>query len=163
MKVKKTKVKTSGSGALRMLRKYFPKVSSVVDADKGVIVEVTTKDVANSNVKDHTTCALALACTRFFKADGVVIGLTTSYIIKGTMAIRFQNAGTTSREIVSFDRKAGFDTGFYHMTPYCRSSRLDRIRYESDPATPKKTPSGVRAFRHYTGNVRTTLGHYGIS
>jgi hypothetical protein len=65
-----------GGNSLAMVKRHFPKVESVEDADKPIIVEVTDDDVAHANIKDHETCALAIACKRSFKADGVIIGMT---------------------------------------------------------------------------------------
>lgn len=142
-----------------MVKQYFPTVDKVEDADKPVIVEVTKADVVNSTIKSHETCALALACKRYFHADGVIIGLTTSWIIRGKVATRFRNAGTVSREITSFDRKAGFDVGFYVLAPASPSNRLGLER-SYDPVRKAKGAKGVRQFKHYTRNVRTTLGHF---
>lgn len=160
MKKHRGKAKTVGGNSLSMIRQYFPKVDKVGDSDKPVIVEVTAEDVAKSEVKNHETCALAIACKRFFKADGVVIGLTTSWIVRGKTAIRYRNAGTVSREITSFDRKAGFDVGFYLLTPASPSNKLGTVR-AYDPVRSGRKGLGRRPqFKHYTRNVRTTLGHF---
>jgi hypothetical protein len=143
------------STSLAMIRRYFPAVITVEDARKAAIVEVTESDNSHADVKSHRTCALALACIRFFHADGVIIGLTTSWIVRGKVATRFKNAATVSREITSFDRKAGFDAGKYLLTPATETSRLGRER-STNPNRQSRL-SGTRAFRHYTRNVRTTL------
>jgi hypothetical protein len=153
-----TKHRKHRSGSLGMIRKYFPKVDYVEDATKPEIVEVTASDNANSDVKSHKTCALALACRRFFKADGVIIGLTTSWIVRGRMATRFHNAATVSREITSFDRKAGFDEGLYLLTPASECSKLGTVR-AYDPVR-KGTRKGVKAFRHFTRGVRSSLASH---
>jgi hypothetical protein len=140
-----------------MIRKYFPKVEFVEDATKAEIVEVTASDNAHSDVKSHRTCALALACKRFFRADGVIIGLSTSWIVRGNKATRFHNSGTTSREITSFDRKAGFDVGRYLLTPAPECNRLGTKRAYDPVRSGKRT--GVRSFRHFTRGVRTSLHH----
>ncbi len=147
-----------GGNSLSMIKKYFPRAERVEDADKPVIVEVTTADVNAAEVKSHSTCALALACKRYFHADGVIIQLTTSWVVRGKVATRFRNAGTVSREITSFDRKAGFDVGFYLLTPSAPSNKLGLER-SYDPVRKSKGGKGKHAFRHYTRNVRTTLGH----
>jgi hypothetical protein len=152
----KMKHKKNGSNtSLAMIRRYFPEVTAVEDAQKKAIVEVTASDNSHADVKNHRTCALALACTRFFHADGVIIGLTTSWIIRGRTATRYKNAATVSREITSFDRKAGFDAGLYLLTAATASSRLGLVRSANPKRQSRK--SGTRAFRHYTRNVRTTL------
>jgi hypothetical protein len=157
--MKHRKSKAIGGNSLGMVKGYFPKVETVEDADKPVIVEVTKADVTNSTVKNHETCALALACKRYFHADGVIIGLTTSWIVRGKVATRFRNAGTVSREITSFDRKAGFDIGFYLLAPASPSNRLGLER-AYDPVRKAKNGKGKHSFKHYTRNVRTTLGHH---
>lgn len=150
---KKTKTNTS----LGMIQRHFPLVSRVEDAKLPEVVEVTDDDNAHADVKSHKTCALALACKRFFHADGVIIGLTISWIIRGRVATRFHNSGTTSREITSFDRKAGFDTGLYLLTPATTSNKLGTKRSSNPNRSSGR--SGIRRFRHYTRNVRSTLAH----
>jgi hypothetical protein len=148
-----------GGNSLTMVKSYFPKVERVEDADKPAIVEVTKVDVDNATRKNHRVCALALACKRFFDADGVIIGLTTSWIIREKVATRFHNAGTVSREITSFDRGAIYDVGFYLLTPASPTARLGTIRATNPKRSGKNTGGLKRRFRHYTRNVRTTLGH----
>jgi hypothetical protein len=145
--------------SLAMIQSYFPFVEMVKDATQRAVVEVTADDNTHSDVKSHKTCALALACKRFFHADGVIIGLTTSWIIINKTAMRFMNSGTTSREITSFDRKAGFDAGKYLLTPATDSNRLGSVRAKNPDRHGKGGPK--RAFRHYTRNVRTSLRWHG--
>lgn len=150
------KPKETNEKALRMIRTFFPKVEKVNDAEHTMIVNVTRADVAKSNHKDHKTCALAVCCKRSFNADGVIIGLTTAYIIKGNTATRFKLNDSISREITSFDRGAGYDEGEYMLVPACPSSRLGVPRTPS-AAHGVTTGRGPRHFRHMTGKVRTTL------
>lgn len=136
-----------------MVQSFFGRVQKVVDSDKQMVVEVTKADIAKSNIKDHKTCALAVCCQRSFHADGVIIGLTTAYIIKGNTAYRFKLTGTISREITSFDRGAGYDEGEYLLVPPCPTSRLG-THHRGGHGTGTGTK---RAFRHFTGKVRTSL------
>lgn len=138
-----------------MIRRYFPQVDVVKDATKAVVVEVTAQDNNNADVKNHLTCALAIASKRVLNADGVIIGLTTSWVIKGRVAIRYHNAETATREITSFDRNAGFDTGSYLLSPAAPGARLGSVR----SSNPNRRGNGnrKRLFRHFTRNVRTTL------
>lgn len=145
------------STSLTMIRRYFPKVESIRDATRQAIVEVTNSDNSNADVRSHRTCALAIACKRYFEADGVIIGLTTSWIVSGKTATRYMNAGTVSREITSFDRNAGFDAGLYLLTPASTSSRLGAVRSNNNHR--QSTKKGIRTFRHFTRNVRTSLIH----
>lgn len=155
--MKHRKKQSIGGNSLAMVKTFFPKVEFVEDARTPAIVEVTKADNDNADVKSHRTCALAIACKRFFAADGVIIGLTTSWIVRGKVATRYQNSGTTSREITSFDRKAGFDTGRYLLTPAPETARLGRVRSHNPNRRGEK--KGIRSFRHYTRNVRTSLVH----
>lgn len=137
-----------------MIRGFFPLVAKVKDADHAMVVEVTKADVDHSNIKDHKTCALAVCCTRSFHADGVIIGLTTAYIIRGNTAMRFMLNDSISREITSYDRGAGYDEGEYMLVPPSPSSRL------GVPRTPASRTHGggrKRGFRHYTRNVRASI------
>lgn len=154
MKKQKTAVQNFGRTSLKIVQTYFPQVTRVNDAEKPIIVEVTKPDVDWSNDKDHKTCALAVACKRMFHADGVIIGMTVSYIIKGNTATRYSNCATVSREITSFDRKAGFDTGFYHLSAPSPSMRfgVSRTKGTSGKPNPDK-----KRFKHYTRGVRTVV------
>ena len=144
--------------SMAIVRFFFPQVENVIDSLKGALIEVTLSDASHGDVKNHKTCALAIACKRFFHADGVIIGLTTSYIVKGKTAIRFSNPDSISREITSFDRKAGFDIGFYNL---CAISPGRRLGVHRSGKSGKSASHGkrVKGYRHYTSGVRTTLGH----
>ena len=145
-----------GTKSLAVVRNYFPNVEEVVDADEPLIVDVTRADNNNADVKKHRTCALAVACKRSTKADGVIVGLTTSYVIFGKTAYRYHNHQTTTREITSFDRKAGFEVGTYVMVPKPPAGRLGVNR--GIETHPHNQNADRRKFRHFTGNVRTVLG-----
>jgi hypothetical protein len=145
------------STALRIVRSFFPKVLKVKDADGPLIVEVTKEDNKNSHVREHNGCAMAVACKRTTKADGVIIAVKTAYVINGTTATRYKLPESISREIVSFDREAGFDVGAYRFVPYSPSAHLGvtHSRDESD----RHTNSGpARKFKHLTSGIRTVLG-----
>jgi hypothetical protein len=148
-----------GGNSLRMVRSYFPKVERVDDATKPAIVEVTKTDVANAERKNHRICALALACKRSFNADGIIIGLTTAWVIKGKIATRYHLGDSISREITSFDRGAAYDVGLYNLVPISPCARLGTVR-STNPNRSGKNTGGLKKFRHYTRNVRTTLGHF---
>lgn len=151
MKKRKKKINPS----LSMVRRYFPSVTMVIDAEKPAVIEVTAWDNSHSDVKSHRTCALALACKRYFHASGVIIGLTTSWIIMDKVAIRYRNTPSVSREITSFDRKAGFDPGFYPLAAVTPSNKLGLERSYDPDRRAKRKEKGT--FRHFTRNVRTSL------
>lgn len=161
---RKQKSFLTGHNCLNTVRRFFPQVERVEDGTRVGVVEVTAEDNAHAAVKNHRTCAMAIASKRCFHADGAIIGLTTSFIIYGKVAYRYLNPQTVSREITSFDRKAGFDAGTYHLSPPPDSQRLgaERATKPDRPSGAKsKTPTGK--YRHFTKGVRTTLGNIGVS
>lgn len=141
--------------ALSMIRNYFPKVNKVVDAKKALALEITDADSVHSDVRTHRTCALAVCAKRVTKADGVIVGLATTYIIHGPIATRYKNGPALSREITAFDRRAGFATGRYQLTPFPPSKELGTEK----PTGPKDSSGKPKRFRHITKGVRTVLGH----
>jgi hypothetical protein len=149
---KKKGYTTTGRNSLLLVQSYFPRVGMVVDATKPVIIDVTQQDASNAKVRDPNNCAFALSCCRILKADGAIIGLSTSYIIKGKKALRYKNTEALCREIVSFDRKAGFDLGMYMMSPASPGGRLGV--HKGGPGRGDKKNNGIKRFRHWTKNVR---------
>lgn len=108
----------------RSIRRLFPNVTKAFDADKPVEVSVSRKDCKGAKKKDATECALARAARRDLQADGVIIGISSSYVIKGNNAYRFATPESVKREIVSFDRHQDFAPGDYYLTPKSPSARL---------------------------------------
>lgn len=156
--MKKHRTKRGSDGSLTMIRHYFPKVTRVEDATKPSLVEVTPADARQGTTKNPRICALALACKRTFHADGVIIGLTVSWIIKGDVAIRYHNTDTISREITSFDRRGDFDPGIYGLSPISPAARLGRERSKNPNRSGKVTGTGAKRFRHFTRGVRVLSG-----
>lgn len=141
--------------ALTNVQKYFPEVGRVVDAKQPITVEVTSADTKKATVKNHKSCALAVACRRKEDADGIIVSLDTCYVIKGGVATRYRMKETTTREVVSFDREAGFAPGNYELIPQCPSRRLGAIHGSQVRAA---KPEKKKAAKHFTSGVRTVLG-----
>jgi len=140
--------------ALARVRRYFPQVEEVEDGLKSIEVEVTAKDSKSAAVRNHEGCAMAVACKRLTKADGVIVSISTAYIIKGKTAIRYEVPMAVQKEIVSFDREAGFAEGKYHLIPKPPSAKLG----ESVPTGPHKVTGKPRRTYHHTAGIRTVLG-----
>jgi len=153
--MKKSKV---GSIALHTVRKFFPQVTHVEDANENLQVEVSPKD-NNGRLKNHAECALAIACKRKEKADGVIISVKTAYVVKGKRAVRYRVTEAASREVISFDRKGGFEPGDYTLA---RPSAADRLG--AGGSGPRTTTIKRRkpTFRHETANIRTSLRKEGV-
>lgn len=153
----KTVVSINGPGhnALRNVRKFFPKVTSVSDADERLVIEVTDRDEKNSRKKDHSGCAMAVACKRSLALDGVIVSRTKAYLVRGETAVRYQLPESVTREVVSFDRGGGFEPGTYELHAPNKSIRLGHEQGGNYP----RTGRGKKIRRqHITGGVRTVLG-----
>lgn len=146
---------TRGRSALRNVQKLFPNVNRVVDANRPVRIEVEPADLDTATVRSHQSCAMAVACKRKMALDGVIMARKTAYLIRGRKATRYQVPEAVSREIVSFDRGAGFEPGTYQLVPFSPGQRLGAER--NTPRGPHATTTTVR-FHHVTGNVRAWLG-----
>ena len=141
--------------SLNIVKKFFPQVTSVVDATRKARIEVTQKDVSSKAVKDHNACAMAVACKRKFNLDGVIISRSIAYLIKGKQARRFKLPMSISREIVAFDRGAGFEPGVYEFGK--PNEKLgSRVGRKLDPNRDRSGKN--KRFRHLTTNVRHVLG-----
>lgn len=141
--------------ALHNVRKFFPKVTRVTDATKGLEIEVTKQDDKISRRNDHAGCVMAVACKRELKLDGVIMARSIAYLVKGDEAVRYDVPERVSREIVSFDRGGSFEPGTY---------ALDEPTYKlghshgSGGVNKRQHAGGMaKRFRHMTSNIRTVL------
>ena len=131
----------------RSVKRLFPQVEIAVDANKAVEVSVSRKDCKDAKRLNPSECALARAARRELHADGVIIGMSTSYLIKGKTAVRFATPESVQREIVSFDRHQDFAPGDYHLTPKPPTSRLGtdrRVRPSGSHKTKRKVHHSAR-------------------
>lgn len=97
--------------ALTTVRKFFPNVEEVVDAKESIVINVKELDSRRSSKKDPANCALVHACKRMKIADAAIIGISFSYLIKGTKATRYKTSQSVGREITTFDRHGEFAAG----------------------------------------------------
>ena len=146
----------SNSGALSRIRKYFPNVRTVKDAVESLPVSVTKGDVATSKRRKHSECAMAVACKRSEHADGMIVATAIAYVIKNTTATRFLVPHSVAREIISFDRGAGFEPGEYKLVAPPKSQRLENIGGGHGPH--RKRGTGKKPLIHRTTDVRAILG-----
>lgn len=141
---------------LNVVQRFFPKVEQVIDANYRALIDVTQKDASSKAIKDHTGCAMAIACKRKFHLDGVIISRSVAYLIKGTRARRFKVPESISREVVSFDRGSGFTPGKYELAAVPNS--MKQGYREGKPERPAKRDGKPSRPRHLTTNVRSVLG-----
>jgi hypothetical protein len=140
--------------AVSKVRKYFPKVTKVVDSNESVTVSVNKSDVKSGRRNEPGSCALAKACIREFRADGALINIGFSYVIRGKTAVRFKTSNTVAREIVSFDRHSDFAPGKdYRLQKVSPANRLGSR--SPKPTGPKKSKSTQqKPILHRTVRIR---------
>lgn len=156
MKEKKIKqLPAKHSNALSRIRKYFPLVKSVDDANESINITVTPEDSQKGRRKHPESCALARACVREKIADHAIIGIGFSYLIKGDHATRYKTSVGVGREITSFDRHQEFAAGKdYRLSKVGGTSRLGQ-RAQTDKTGPKTGPPKPKPLAvHRTANIR---------
>lgn len=139
--------------ALTMVQKYYPGVTTVRDAKRPRVIQVTPEDCKRGNKKEPADCALAKAFKRKF--DGAIISTSKSYLIKGKIALRYDTPESVSREVISFDRNHNFEPGQYHLAPVAKANKLgarNRPQYSKKrkPGYPK-----IKKRNHLTGGIRS--------
>jgi hypothetical protein len=123
--VRKYPEEAPGSRTLRMVQRHFENVTTVTDAKEDVIVTVLPKDVSWAAHKNHSHCALARACTRS-GCDAAIISRSTAILINRGRAARYMLSSAAAREIVAFDRGAGFSPGEYLLKAPPKTQRLGK-------------------------------------
>jgi len=129
-KKRKRPRKANGPKLPRSIRRLFPNLKDVTDATAPVHVTVTKRDCTNGKRLKAGECALAVAAQRQYHAQGAVIGMSYSYIVRGDHAIRFATPASVAREIVSFDRHGDFAPGEYGLSAVSPSNRLGKEKVE---------------------------------
>jgi hypothetical protein len=141
--------------SLSIVKKFFPEVEHISDATKNLRVEVTRKDSNSSAVKNHKGCAMAVACKRTFGVQGVLISRDRAYLIKDNRATRYSLNNSVSREVVSFDRGAGFAEGVYEL------SKPPKVEVKTGKPKGKSHGNGPDykgpRFVHQTTGIRESL------
>lgn len=155
---KKKETHTIGRNTLSMVQRFYPAVKTVVDAKDKLNIEVTAATARSADVRKHNKCALAVQCAKTFHLDGAIVSRSRAYLVRGDIAVRYNLPESVTREIVSFDRKAGFEPGLYALMPPTASNALGKIPTVSkrdgsradQNLKPKLTP-------HVTKNIRAEL------
>lgn len=152
----------TSSVSLSYVRRYYPEVTKVVDAKRGTKVTVTTKDCENGVGKAPNICAIAKAAMRHY--DGAIISLSRAYLIKGSVAYRYEVPGHVTRELVVFDRSHQFNPGVYRLERMAKDHRFGEHSSGAPTAgTPdskrKKRARKFKKARHYTEGVRALRHH----
>jgi len=146
------------ANARTIVNQFFPKVTKINDADEALEIQVNKRDCNSARVRDHGECALAVAAKRIAHMDGAIVSISTAYLIKGDTATRYHLPASASREIVSFDRDAGFDAGTYVLNAPHKTVRLGAHRSHKGKKNAGPRTSTLKSkFRHHTEGIRTSL------
>lgn len=152
------------SRSLAIVQGLFPEVKKLVDAKKDAKIEVTKADTKSATVRNHKACAMAVACKRKLNLDGVIMSISTAYLVKGDIATRYMVPPSVSREIVAFDRNAMFEPGEYLLKAPKGENLMGAGRHGTIPSESPESRSGnfAKRFTHRTGGVRASLGSRGV-
>ena len=148
--------------ALSNVQRVFPDVTKVVDAKKDALIEVTKRDTTSATVRNHKACAMAVACKRKLNLDGVIMSISTAYLVKDNVATRYKVPQSVSREITVFDRDASFDPGEYKLKAIAESAKLNGVRGAYPEKSGKNNGNLAKRFRHKTEGIRASLGSRGV-
>jgi hypothetical protein len=146
------------ASALSIVQKAFPHVNHVVDAKEDSVIEVTKRDTSSATVRNHKACAMAVACKRKMKLDGVIMSISTAYLIKDDVATRYLVPASVSREITAFDRNAAFEPGEYRLKAASEASKLNGVRGTYPAKSGRANGNLAKRFRHKTEGIRSSLG-----
>lgn len=150
------------ASALSIVQQLFPHVNKVMDAKKDSVIEVTKRDTTAATVRNHKACAMAVACKRKLDLDGVIMSISTAYLIKGDVATRYLVPPSVSREITAFDRNAPFEPGEYRLKAAGESAKLNGVRGTYPAKGGPKSGNLIKRFRHKTEGIRASLGSKGV-
>jgi hypothetical protein len=151
-----------GTTALRIVQQVFPGVKKVVDAKKNCVIEVTESDTKSATVRNHKACAMAVACKRKLHLDGVIMSVSTSYLIKDKIATRYHVPQSVAREITAFDRNAKFEPGEYVLKAPSESGKLRGVRGDYPQKSGVHNGNLIKRFHHRTEGIRASLGSKGV-
>lgn len=148
----KVKMPKNATKLPRAVKRLFPEVTKAVDSVENITVVVSRRDCKEGTKKDPNQCAMARAMKREYKADGAIIGLSYSYLIKGNTATRFKTPDSVQREIISFDRHQDFYPGTYELNKVPPQNRLG-VKHEQKRGNGNPIKD-VKKIVHRTGGVR---------
>ena len=157
-----TRSQANSARVITRLNNAFPDLNiiRVRDASSPIEVEVLSGDAKRGKSFKNKECALARACKRQLNVSGVVINLSTSYLVRRIKdtnnyeALRYHTSTTAQREILSYDRHHDFSPGIYRLGAFSKSATLPAVR--AYKKTGSRTPKGI-VHRHRTINVRKAI------
>lgn len=145
----------TGKSALKIVQKYHPSVTKVLEGRRDLSIHVTAKDCAGATKKAPSSCALAKAASR--KYDGAIVSLNVAYLIKGRTATRYKVPAAISRELVSFDRHGDFRPGEYFLKAPRKTETLGALRKYAKDQNLRRKP-GYKQKRDHKPRIHYTEG-----
>jgi hypothetical protein len=141
--------------SLQIVQKFHPDVTKVADAKRPLTINLRPSDSKSARAKKHDACAMAVACVRQCKVDGAIVSTNAAYLIEGKKATRYTVPPAVGREIVAFDRGAGFAPGTYTLNVPSPSAKLGQTR---GGARSTRTGRQVKARKYLrSAGLRTAL------
>ena len=144
---------TWNSYALKVVQRFHPGVSRVVDGKAPIAVEVTEEDCRDGKLGEPASCAMAVALGRVY--DAAIISKSTAYLVKGRTAVRYKVPNSVTRELVAFDRSGRFMPGTYKLMKIEPSRGIGVKRTPPNRTDPKKRYKGSKRKYHRTIGVRS--------
>lgn len=141
------------------LRNHFPEVNRVADSSRPVQLEVTAADCKRGARGEADSCAMARACKRELKCDGVLIWRSTAWVVTGDTAVKYSVPASLSREIAIFDRGAEFMPGVYGLSKVPKSASVSdaaRARRSGNKIRGKKPGARPMLKYHRTDGIRVS-------
>ena len=135
----------------------------MIDANKAIVVDVTKADCNKADRKNPEQCALARAVEREYKGKGVVAAYffrSCAWLEYKDKLVRYHLPPSTQKEVVSFDRGAGFMPGRYQLSGVAKSGTMAEIQRRSRKRPGRHQPVGTRIkrrFVHKTEGVRNII------
>jgi len=139
----------------RRIKQAFPAVTEIRDATRSITVNVMDVDTKSGKRNSPEQCALARACIRSSIADGAIIGIGVSWLIKGNVATRYKTSVGVSREITSFDRHSDFASGKDYVLSKMPPSQVEGYKPRKGSHGTGLEPVAI----HRTARIRTLKLH----
>lgn len=136
--------------SLAIVQKFYPDVKKVVNAKTDLNINLRPSDANTAKAQKHDGCAMAVACKRQCKVDGAIVSTTAAYLVAGNKATRYFVPASVAREILAFDRGAGFTPGQYELQkPYPKRLQSGRVKARVTGEKPQRRKAlrskGLRA------------------
>jgi hypothetical protein len=130
----------------------------VIDARKGMMIEVTKEDCRKGRTKDPSACAAAKAILREHEEVlSARVHRGRTYLEYEDRWVRYSTSRSLSFELAVFDRDKGFEPGVYSIAAPSPAARLDAEKKRLEGLVDSRTDHSknkTRLKRHDITNIR---------